>query len=58
MRNKIYCLSVLFITIVFLILSVIFAFKEPLFWVMVGVSALLIVECTIDLIVHKDKTKK
>lgn len=58
MRNKIYCLSILFMTIVFLILSVIFAFKEPLFWVNAGVSALLIVGCMIDLIVHKDKTKK
>lgn len=58
MRNKIYCLSVLFMAIIYLVLSVRFAFKEPLFWVMAGVSTLLIIGCIIDLIVHRDKTKK
>lgn len=58
MKDKIYCLSILLMAIVYLVLSAIFAFKEPLFWVMASISTLLIIGCTIDLIVHRDKTKK
>ena len=54
MKDKIYCLSILLMSIVYLVLSAIFAFKEPSFWVMTSVSILLIIGCVIDLIVHKD----